>query len=173
MKNHLLKKLVLVFLAFSMVSCATLFGGGTSSRLTIESNVPLKVKVLSDEGSMITKTTPFTIEMDRQQSYTVKLQADQYESDDIYIGKKLRGLAYINLLCLLCWAIDLATGNAFTHKKHHVYIDTRDLELKKAQALDQNKNKFTARIDVTITGTDESQEPAVVKMHNDMEFSKV
>ncbi len=60
MKNHLLKKLVLVFLAFSMVSCATLFGGGTSSRLTIESNVPLKVKVLSDEGSINTKTT-FTL----------------------------------------------------------------------------------------------------------------
>jgi hypothetical protein len=173
MKNPLLKNLILIFLTFSMVSCATIFGSGTSSRLTVESDVPLKVKVLSDEGSVITKTTPFNIEMDRQQSYTVKLLADKYESSDIFIGKKVRGLAFLNLLCILCWAIDLATGNAFTHKKHHIYIDTKDLELKKAEAIDNNNNKFTARIDVTITGTDESQEPAIVKMHNEMEFSKV
>ena len=173
MKNPLLKNLILIFLTFSMVSCATIFGSGTSSRLTVESDVPLKVKVLSDEGSVITKTTPFNIEMDRQQSYTVKLLADKYESSDIFIGKKVRGLAFLNLLCILCWAIDLATGNAFTHKKHHIYIDTKDLELKKAEAIDNNNNKFTARIDVTITGTDESQEPAIVKMHNEMDFSKV
>lgn len=157
-----------------MTSCATIFGGGSSSRLTVESDNPLQVKVVSEDGNVSRKTTPFTMELDRSQNYSVKLISDVYESDDIYIGRKIRGLAFVNLFCLLCWAIDLVTGNAYTHKRHHVFIDTKELIKKKAEAIEDNKNKFTARVDVTITGTDpEEEEEAMVKLHKDLQFSKV
>jgi len=173
MKNWF-KALVCSFLVLSMTSCATILGGNQSSRLTIEANSPLKVKVISDEGEIITRTTPFTVDMDRSQTYTVRLVSDQYESNDIHIGKKLRGLAIANLVCLLCWVIDLATGNAFTHKKHHIFIDTDELSRKTSEAIEENKNRFTARVDVTITGTDpDAEEEAVVKAHKKMKFHKV
>jgi len=113
------------------------------------------------------------MEMDRSQTYAVRLASGEYESNDIHIGKKLRGLAIANLACLLCWVIDLATGNAYTHKQHHIFIDSKELVLKKASAIDQGKNKFTARVDITITGTDPDQDKAMVKTHRKLEFSKV
>ncbi|MDA0772432.1 MAG: hypothetical protein O3C63_05770 [Cyanobacteria bacterium] len=173
MLKKISKVLVCCLLVFSITSCATLFGGGESSRLTVESDAPIKVKVISSEGEIVTRTTPFTVEMDRSQTYAVRLASGEYESSDIHVGKKLRGLAIANLACLLCWAIDLVTGNAFTHKKHHIFIDTKELVLKKASAIDQGKNKFTARVDVTITGTDPDEDEAMVKTHRKLEFSKV
>ena len=158
----------------SMTSCATIFGGNESSRLTVEADKDLKVKVISDEGEIVTRTTPFTVNMDRSQTYTVRLMSDEYESNDIHIGRKLRGLAIANLVCLLCWVIDLATGNAYTHKQHHIFIDTQELTRKTAEAIEEEKNRFTARVDVTITGTDpEATEESVIKAHRELEFNKV
>ncbi len=164
---------LIIIVAFSTTSCATLFGGGRSSQLTVESDTPLKIKVQAEEGAIETHTTPFTMELERSQSYTVRIATDGYESNDIFIGKKIRGLAWLNLACLLCWVIDFVTGNAYTHKKHYVYIDTKDLIRKKASAIEQAKDKFIATIYVLLEGRDPDQEEARVKAHREVEFHKV
>ena len=58
----MLKKLLLVLLVFSLSSCATLFGSGKESVLSVESDKPLKISVISDDGLKTTRKTPFTVE---------------------------------------------------------------------------------------------------------------
>lgn len=168
MKKIVLSLLTLAIL-FSTTSCATIFGSHKSSNLTVESSTPIRVKLVSDEGMVINKTTPFSIhELDRSSSYTLKINSDDYYSDDIYIGKKLRPLAILNLICALCWVIDFVTGNMWDHKQHYVFIDVADLERKKAM----NLPEFKTEVSVLIKGADEDIAPAEMKAHRTVKFRK-
>lgn len=168
MKN--LKVLLLVsVVTFLTTGCATLFGGGSDEIITVESSEPLKIKVVGSDGQVVNRTTPFTLNVERNQNYTVKVQSDQYESQDVYIGRKVRSLAILNLLCILCWGIDFATGNVWEHKMHHVYIDTNDLERKKAMGLDN----FDSLISLEITGKDSDKEFAKSKMSGKVNFRRI
>jgi len=165
-----LKILVLIFsVAFLSTGCATIFGGGSDEILTVESSEPLKIKLVGSDGQVINRTTPFTLDIDRSQNYTVKVQSDNYESQDVYVGKKVRVLAMFNLLCILCWAIDFATGNVWEHKMHYVYIDTADLDRKKAMGL----KEFDSLISLQITGKDPDKEFAQSKISGKINFKKI
>jgi hypothetical protein len=99
------------------------------------------------------------------------LFSDQYESSDIFINKSVRGLAFLNLFCFICWGIDFATGNVWRHEKKYVYIDTKDLELKKAM-LNNETDKFSALITILIKGNDKGQEPGSAQVSKMVEFHK-
>lgn len=168
MKN--IKLLALTFiLLITTTGCATIFGGGSDENLSVESSEPLKIKIVGSDGQVIHKSTPFSIQMERGQNYTVKIQSDKYESDDIYLGRKVRTLAFLNLFCLLCWVIDFATGNVWEHKMHHVFIDTKDLNLKKAMGL----NSFDSLITVNIKGTEPGKDKAETQISGNVHFVRI
>jgi hypothetical protein len=172
MNKNLKSCLLVLVVLFSTTGCATIFGGGSMENLSVESSSPIKVKVIASDGETFTRTTPFTYDMSRKKTYTIKLVSDQYESSDIHLDKSVRGLAFINLLCLLCWGIDFATGNVWAHERKYVYIDTKDLERKKA-SLNSNLEKIEALITILIEGKDDRFEPGKAQVSNKIEFHRI
>jgi hypothetical protein len=172
MNKNLKSCLLILVVLFTTTGCATIFGGGSSEILSVESSSPLKIKVVSSDGETFTRTTPFTYDMSRRRTYTIKLISDQYESSNIHLDKSVRGLAFLNLVCLLCWAIDFATGNVWAHERKYVYIDTKDLDLKKASS-NSNKEKIEALITILIEGKDDRFEPGKAQLAKKIEFHRV
>ena len=127
--------------------------------------------MIGSDGETTVKTTPFSYQISRSKEYTIKLVSDQYESSDIFVGKSVRGLAFLNLFCVFCWVIDFATGNVWRHEKKYVYIDTKDLERKKAM-LKNSSDKFEALISILIKGNDKGQEPGSAQVSKMIEFHK-
>ena len=163
------KSLLILFLSVTLFTgCATILGGGSDEKLTVESSTPLRIKVVGSDGQVINKTTPFTIDMDRGQNYTVKVNSDKYESEDIFINRKMRTLSIFNLFFILGWAIDYATGNIWEHRLHHVFIDTKDLEMKKTLNLESFDTKFS----IEITGKDDSKDLAKSRLSRRIHFIK-
>lgn len=166
-KTKILSLIILVVLLTS--GCSTLFGGSSIEHLTVEADQPLRISVIGTNGQKITKTTPFTTEIQRKYDYTLKIRSDVYESENIFLNKKIRTLSVFNLLCLVCWAVDFVTGKVWEHEQLYVEFDTRDLERKKAMGLDS----FKSDVYVTITGLDENKEPAKIQAHKTIKFTKV
>ncbi|MFZ4085469.1 MAG: hypothetical protein ACOYK1_08065 [Vampirovibrionia bacterium] len=164
--------LVLVVLVFSLNSCATIFGNSRKSEITVESDRPLGIKLQSSKGMVINKTTPFTTVLERGSTYVLSVKSDQFQSDDIFIDKKIRGLAFFNLIFPLPWIMDFATGNAWTHDKHYVYINTSELQKIKSK-LDTNKKDFIADIKILIEGREEGKEKANLGLHRKVKFHRV
>ena len=85
-----LKSLFLVLVVlFSTTGCATIFGGGSTEVINVESSSPIKLKVVGSDGEVTIKTTPFSHQITRSKEYTIKLFSDQYESSDIFINKSV------------------------------------------------------------------------------------
>ncbi|HEX5724968.1 MAG TPA: PEGA domain-containing protein [Longimicrobiaceae bacterium] len=107
----MLRKAVTMFsgaLAVCAVSgCATLFAGG-SETITVNSE-PSGAQVTTQTGQTL-GTTPFTTTLDPSRSYTLTFTRQGYAPATVNLGRKVDGIAFLNLLCLLCWGIDFATG---------------------------------------------------------------
>ena len=55
--------------------------------------------------------TPATINVKRKLGETiVDLRLDGYENRTFVLGQEFNSVSVINLLCLLCWGVDAATG---------------------------------------------------------------
>jgi hypothetical protein len=165
--------LVLLVLVFSLNSCATIFGNSKKSEITVESDRPLDIKLQSSKGMVINKTTPFTTVLERGSTYVLNVKSDQFKSEDIFIDKKIRGLAFFNLIFPLPWIVDFVSGNAWTHDKHYVYINTSELQKIKSQINDSNKKDFIASIKVLIEGREEGKEKANLGLHRKVKFHRV
>ena len=164
--------LVLVALVFSLNSCATIFGNSRKSEITVESDQPLDIKLQSSKGMVINKTTPFTTVLERGSTYVLNVKSDQFKSDDIFIDKQIRGLAFFNLIFPLPWIVDFVSGNAWTHDKHYVYINTSELQKIKSK-LNTDKKDFIADIKILIEGREEGKEKANLGLHRKIKFHRV
>lgn len=91
--------------------CATIFSG-TSDRITIESEPPgAKIRIDGlDRGR-----TPATIKVKRPglAVNVVTLLLDGYENRTFVLQKRFNAVSVLNLVCPLCWLIDVATGAVF------------------------------------------------------------
>ena len=121
---------------------------------------------------MINKSTPFTTVLERGSTYVLSVKSDQFQSDDIFINKQIRGLAFLNLIFPLPWIVDFASGNAWTHDKHYVYINTSELKKIKSK-LDTDKKDFIADIKILIEGREEGKEKANLGLHRKVKFHRV
>jgi hypothetical protein len=93
-------------------SCATLFTG-TKDVITINS-VPEGAKVQVD--GIDQGRTPVTIPVQRSlNGRTVTLQADGYEMRTLRLQQEFNAVSILNLLSILGWAIDLATGSVMKY----------------------------------------------------------
>lgn len=111
-------------------SCATIFTG-TSDHLYFKSS-PDSATVTKN-GNVLCKT-PCDIKMKRSLNSTeVEIAKPGYESKIISLDKTFNAVSVVNLLSVVGWAIDLATGavNKYDQKVYNV-------ELSKAKTASTN-----------------------------------
>jgi len=98
---------LLTIFIFTLTSCATIFTG-TSDKIYFESS-PKKAKVMVN-GIEKCKT-PCTTAIKRSMNpETVTLQLEGYDTRSIQLEQSMNAVSFLNLLNILGWGIDAATG---------------------------------------------------------------
>ena len=106
-----MKRIGILFgLALTMSSCATIFCG-TKARVTFESDITEKATLTIDGRKHTDVTFPYTTKIKRGFDETVvKAEAPSYTTETIVIDKSFNTVSVINLIDILGWGIDAATG---------------------------------------------------------------
>ncbi len=101
-------------------SCATIFTG-TRDEILFTSE-PSGVKIVVD-GYTVGKT-PIMLDVRRSVSGRwVAFEKEGYESQYVKLETAFNAVSIINLTCLLCWAVDLATGAVTQYKMPSLYVE--------------------------------------------------
>ena len=104
-----IKIFLLTVCALSMSSCGTIFCG-SKTRVTFTSNVE-KADLTIDGLKHSNVTFPYTTKIKRGFDDTVvKAEAKDYQTETIIIDKNFNAVSVLNLLDILGWGIDAATG---------------------------------------------------------------
>jgi hypothetical protein len=111
--------LAAALVALALSGCATLFAGG-SETLTVNSE-PSGARVTMQTGETL-GTTPFTATLDPSRSYTLTFNRAGYSPTTVQVARKVDGIAFLNLLCVLCWGIDFATGAVWGLESNHLNV---------------------------------------------------
>lgn len=108
-----MKKIVvpaLILSALALSSCATVFCG-SRAKVTFDSDIEERATLYIDGRKYQSVTFPYTVKIPRGFDETVvKVVAEGYEDQTIYVDKKFNPISIINLPFLLGWGIDAATG---------------------------------------------------------------
>ena len=117
MKTSFLLGLAFLFLTSS---CATIFSG-TREEVLFTSE-PSGVKVIMD-GYTIGKT-PIMLDVRRNLGGRwVVFELEGYESQYVKLEADFNAVSILNLTCLICWGVDLATGAAARYSLPSMYIE--------------------------------------------------
>lgn len=113
MKKTLYVALPLVS-AIMFSGCATMFGGGGTQTISINSDKPMKATLSYEDGSSPKYfTTPATLSVERK-SKKVKVSSDSNEFQPVEIDNKVNGAFFANILGLgwfpFSSTTDAATG---------------------------------------------------------------
>ena len=151
---------ILLVLSLGLVAgCATIFTGSQPSTLDINT-IPTQVKVTLTGGGMTNvQYTPCSIILNKNNDYTVVLEYEGYRSEQITIGRSIRGWFWGNILLggIIGMAVDGVTGNMWDHNIH-----TINTELTKAKATGMLPDKVT--IDYPISMMQENGQQVVQYM---------
>ncbi len=94
----------------SLTSCATVFCG-SKARVTFESDIREPATLTIDGRKHTNVTFPYTTKIKRGFDETVvKAESPAYETETVIIDKSFNAVSVINLLDILGWGIDAATG---------------------------------------------------------------
>lgn len=115
---------IITALSFALLlltsSCATIFTG-TRDEILFTSE-PSGVKVVMD-GYAVGKT-PIKLDVRRNLSGRwVTFEKEGYESQYIKLEAGFNPISIINLTCLLCWAVDLASGAVTQFKTPSLFVE--------------------------------------------------
>lgn len=101
---------IILIIAISMTSCATIFCG-SKTKVTFNSDIQEKATLTIDGRKHTNVTFPYTTKIKRGFDETVvKAEAPSYRTETIIIDKNFNAVAVLNLLDILAWGIDAATG---------------------------------------------------------------
>lgn len=101
---------IILLIAFSMTSCATIFCG-SKTRVTFNSDISERATLTIDGVKHTNVTFPYTAKIKRGFDETiVKAEAPSYQTETVIINKNFNAVAVLNLLDILGWGIDAATG---------------------------------------------------------------
>lgn len=101
---------ILLCIALASSSCATVFCG-SKAKVTFESDICEKATLTIDGRKHTNVTFPYTTKIKRGFDETVvKAEAPSYSTETIVINKSFNAVSVINLLDILGWGIDAATG---------------------------------------------------------------
>ena len=105
---------------FAFSSCASIFCG-SKAKVTFESNIEESATLTIDGQKHNNVTFPYTTKVRRGFDETiVKVEAPSYKTETIVINKNFNAVSVINLLDILGWGIDAATG-AITKPEQKFY----------------------------------------------------
>tara|TARA_B100000427_G_C15379307_1_gene538124 strand:+ start:33 stop:401 length:369 start_codon:yes stop_codon:yes gene_type:complete len=104
--REITKKVFISFLAIYMSSCATIFTG-TKSAIQFNSK-PSGATVYMDGAEI--GTTPMTFQVKKSSDAMFSFEKDGYNKRTVSLQKSFNAVSIINLGCILCWIIDVATG---------------------------------------------------------------
>lgn len=93
-----------------MTSCATVFCG-SKAKVTFDSDIAEKATLTIDGRKHTNVTFPYTTKIKRGFDETlVKVETPNFSAEPIIINKNFNAVSVINLLDILGWGIDAATG---------------------------------------------------------------
>ena len=93
-----------------MTSCATVFCG-SKAKVTFDSDIAEKATLTIDGRKYTNVTFPYTTKIRRGFDETlVTAETANYTAEPIIINKNFNAVSVINLLDILGWGIDAATG---------------------------------------------------------------
>lgn len=121
---------ILLCSSFLMTSCATVFCG-SKAKVTFDSDIAEKATLTIDGRKHLNVTFPYTTKIRRGFDETlVTAETANYTAEPIIINKNFNAVSVINLLDILGWGIDAATG-AMTKPEFKFYqIDFQPKEEK-------------------------------------------
>ncbi|HIY68254.1 MAG TPA: hypothetical protein H9828_02410 [Candidatus Alistipes intestinigallinarum] len=123
-----MKYLIILLGSLLMTSCASIFCG-SKAKVTFDSDISEKATLTIDGRKHTNVTFPYTTKIRRGFDETiVKAEAPNYRAEPIIINKSFNAVSVINLLDVLGWGIDAATG-AITKPEFKFYqIDFQPVE---------------------------------------------
>ena len=111
---------IIVLGAMALSSCSSIFCG-SKAQVTFESNIDEAATLTIDGQKYHNVTFPYTTKVKRGFDETiVKVEAPSYNTETIVINKNFNAVSIINLLDVLGWGIDAATG-AITKPEQKFY----------------------------------------------------
>lgn len=128
-----MKYLIILLGSLLMTSCASIFCG-SKAKVTFDSDISEKATLTIDGRKHTNVTFPYTTKIRRGFDETiVKAEAPNYRAEPIIINKSFNAVSVINLLDVLGWGIDAATG-AITKPEFKFYqIDFQPVEKDETQ----------------------------------------
>jgi hypothetical protein len=120
MPNKLVMTLALAASALvGMTSgCATMFTG-SMQQVTVSSQPPGARVMVNGAYSGV---TPVALLLKTQHDYTLTLQREGYRDTSGAVFREFNPVAALNLLSIVCWAIDIATGAIWRLAPGAVYV---------------------------------------------------
>lgn len=119
-KERLMQTLLCISASLFLTSCATLFGDKDKSVRV--STKPPGAKVYLN-GAPVGKT-PATIQINSTLSANMLLiKKKGYDDVTVPVTTSVQPVAFLNLLNVLCWGIDLATGNVMKIDSKYIQLD--------------------------------------------------
>lgn len=101
---------ILLCSSFLMTSCATVFCG-SKAKVTFDSDIAEKATLTINGRKHTNVTFPYTTKIKRGFDETlVKVETPNFSAEPIIINKSFNAVSVINLLDILGWGIDAATG---------------------------------------------------------------
>ena len=111
---------IIVLGAMVLSSCSSIFCG-SNAQVTFESNIDEAATLTIDGQKYHNVTFPYTTKVRRGFDETiVKVEAPSYNTETIVINKNFNAVSIINLIDILGWGIDAATG-AITKPEQKFY----------------------------------------------------
>lgn len=96
--------------AVLLSSCASIFCG-SKANVTFSGDIQEKATLTIDGRKHTNVTFPYTTKIRRGFDETiVKIEAPNHTAEPIIINKSFNAVSVLNLLNILCWGIDAATG---------------------------------------------------------------
>lgn len=111
-----------IFLCSSLLmsSCASIFCG-SKAKVTFDSDISRKATLTIDGRKHKHVTFPYTTKIRRGFDETiVKAEAPGFTAEPVIVNKNFNAVSVLNLLDVLAWGIDAATG-AITKPKFKFY----------------------------------------------------
>ena len=100
----------ILFFTGSLTSCATIFCG-SKTQVTFNSDIQERATLTIDGVKHTNVTFPYTTKIRRGFHETVvKAESPSYLTETLIINKNFNAVSVLNLLDILGWGIDAATG---------------------------------------------------------------
>lgn len=119
-ENFMFQRPLVILIALASASCATLFGD--KDRLVRVDSRPSGASVRLN--GMPVGRTPATVEITSMTgNNTIEISEKGYESIVVPVKTSVQPIAFLNLLNILCWGIDFATGNVMRLDTKSISVD--------------------------------------------------